>query len=122
VRWAEAGRVRIVIRVLCWVVLASTAITVWTRAALVFDLGPQLTSVSLWIGAGGSLCAVITLAGTRKPGRRQHGQREPASGYAARSNRASVSSATAGQEPRRQGHNRPRRAIQGTRPGADHSP
>jgi len=61
--------VRIVLRLLCVTVLASAAITVWTRAALVFVLGPQLTSVCLWIAAGGSLCAVITLAWARKPGR-----------------------------------------------------
>ena len=53
------------------VVIASAAVTVWTRAALVFVLGPQLTAVCLWIAAGGSLCAVITLALTRKPDRPQ---------------------------------------------------
>jgi hypothetical protein len=63
--------VRIVIRLLSCVVIASAAVTVWTRAALVFVLGPQLTSVCLWIAAGGSLCAVITLALTRKPSRPQ---------------------------------------------------
>ena len=62
---------RIVIRLLCGVVIASAAITVWTSAALVFVLGPQLTDVCLCIAAGGSLCAVITLAWTRKRGRRQ---------------------------------------------------
>lgn len=62
---------RIVIRLLSCVVIASAAVTVWTRAALVFVLGPQLTAVCLWIAAGGSLCAVITLAHTRKPNRPQ---------------------------------------------------
>jgi hypothetical protein len=61
--------VRIVIRLLSCVVIASSAITVWTRAALVFVLGPQLTAVCLYIAAGGSVCAVITLALTRKPKR-----------------------------------------------------
>lgn len=68
---AGALRVRIVIRLLSCVVIASSAITVWTRAALVFVLGPQLTAVCLWIAAGGSVCAVITLALTRKPNRPQ---------------------------------------------------
>ena len=62
---------RIVIRLLSCVVIASAAVTVWTRAALVFVLGPQLTAVCLWIAAGGSVCAVITLAMTRKPNRPQ---------------------------------------------------
>jgi hypothetical protein len=65
-------------RVLSCVVLVSAAITVWTRAALVFALGPQLTSACLWIAAGGSLCAVLTLAGTRKQaGGRDHRGRPP---------------------------------------------
>jgi hypothetical protein len=63
--------VRIVIRLLSCVVIASSGVTVWTRAALVFVLGRQLTAVCLWIAAGGSLCAVITLALTRKPNRPQ---------------------------------------------------
>jgi hypothetical protein len=63
--------VRILIRLLSCVVIASAAITVWTRAALVFVLGPQLTAVCLWIAAGGSLCAIVTLALTRKPKRSQ---------------------------------------------------
>jgi hypothetical protein len=63
--------VRIVIRLLSCVVIASAAVTVWTRAALAFVLGPQLTAVCLWIAAGGSLCAVIALALTRKPIRLQ---------------------------------------------------
>jgi hypothetical protein len=63
--------VRILIRLLSCVVIASAAITVWTRAALVFVLGPQLTVVCLWIAAGGSLCAIVTLALTRKPKRSQ---------------------------------------------------
>ena len=60
---------RVVIRLLSCVVIASAGVTVWTRAALVFVLGPQLTAVCLWIAAGGSLCAAITLALTRKPNR-----------------------------------------------------
>jgi hypothetical protein len=63
--------VRIVLRLLSCVVIASAAVTVWTRAALVFALGPQLTGACLWIAAGGSVCAVITLALTRKPNRPQ---------------------------------------------------
>jgi hypothetical protein len=59
------------IRLLSCVVIASAAVTVWTRAALIFVLGPQLTAVCLWIAAGGSLCAAITLALTRKPTRPQ---------------------------------------------------
>ena len=74
---------RIVLRLLSCVVIASATITVWTRAALVFAPGPQLTSTCLWIAAGGSLCAVFTLAGTRKQGRRQRSPR-PAARYAAR--------------------------------------
>ncbi len=62
---------RILIRLLSCVVIVSAAITVWTRAALVFALGPQLASACLWIAAGGSLCAVITLACPRKRNRRQ---------------------------------------------------
>ena len=62
---------RIVIRLLSCAVIASAAVTVWTRAALAFVLGPQLTAVCLWIAAGGSLCAVITLALTRMPNRPQ---------------------------------------------------
>ena len=73
---------RILLRLLSCVVIASAAITVWTRAALVFALGPQLTSVCLWIAAGGGLCAVITLARTRKRNRRQpHRPPEPPSGH-----------------------------------------
>ena len=78
---AGAGRVRIPLRLLSCVVIASAAVTVWTRAALVFALGPQLTSVCLWIAAGGSLCAVITLVRTRKRNRRQpHRPPEPPPG------------------------------------------
>ena len=58
---------RILIRLLSCVVIASSAVIVWTRAALIFTLGPQLTAVCLWIAAGGSVCAVTTLALTRKP-------------------------------------------------------
>ncbi len=103
---------RTVLRVLCWVVLASTAISVWTRAALLFVLGPQLTSVCLWTGAAGSLCAIISLAGMRKPARRQQGPPEPASVYA-RQNRIWVSQAA--EEPHRQGHSQPRDAVQARR-------
>ena len=60
---------RIVLRLLSCVVIASSAITVWTRTALVVVLGQQLTAVCLWIAAGGSLCAVITLVPTKKPDR-----------------------------------------------------
>jgi hypothetical protein len=79
-------------RVLSCVVIVSAAITVWTRAALVFALGPQLTRACLWIAAGGSLCAVLTLAGTRKQGRRQKSPR-PAAVYAARGDYGRTSTA-----------------------------
>jgi hypothetical protein len=83
--------VRIVIRLLSGVVIASSAITVWTRAALVFALGPQLTAVCLWIAAGGSACAVITLALTRKPNRpRPHQPPQPPPAAAVRRDRAAV--------------------------------
>lgn len=76
---------RILIRLLSCVVIVSAAITTWTRAALVFALGPQLTSACLWIAAGGSLCAVITLACTRKRNRRQqHRPLAPPAGQAVR--------------------------------------
>ena len=58
---------RIVIRLLSCVVLASSAITVWARAAVAFVLGPQLTAACLGIAAGGSVCATTTLALTSKP-------------------------------------------------------
>ena len=93
---------RIVLRLLCGVVIASSAITVWTRAALVFALGPQLTTVCLWIAAGGSLCAFITLAWTRKRGRRQrHTPPEPPAGSAVRGDRDWESTVMPAQEPRR---------------------
>lgn len=60
---------RILIRLLSCVVIASAVIIVWTRATLVYVFGPALTAVCLWIAAGGSLCAVITLVWTRKPNR-----------------------------------------------------
>lgn len=41
----------IVIRLLCCVVIAGAAITVWTRAALVFAQGLSLASVCLWTAA-----------------------------------------------------------------------
>jgi hypothetical protein len=59
--------VRMLIRLLSCLVIASAAITIWTRAALVFVLGPELSTVCLWIAAGGSLCAVIALALMRTP-------------------------------------------------------
>ena len=93
-------------RVLSCVVIVSAAITVWTRAALVFALGPQLTSACLWIAAGGSLCAVLTLAGTRKPGRRQHRSPQSVGEYAARGDRDRTSMARTAREPRRQGRDR----------------
>jgi hypothetical protein len=43
---------RILIRLLSCVVIVSAAITVWTRAALVFALGPRLASACLWIAGG----------------------------------------------------------------------
>jgi hypothetical protein len=104
--------VRIALRLLCGVVIASAAITVWTRAALVFVLGPQLTGVCLWIAAGGSLCAVITLAWTRKLGRRQrHRPPGPPAGYVADGDRGRASAVTTGQEPHRQAQNQARRAT-----------
>jgi hypothetical protein len=107
-------------RLLCCVVIASAVITVWTRAALAFVLGPQLTSVCLWIAAGGSLCAVITLAWARKPNRRQrHSAPEPAAGYVGRGDRDRASAVMIGQEPRLYGQNRARRDIQAAGPGAD---
>jgi hypothetical protein len=95
--------VRIVIRLLSCVVNACAAVTVWTRAALVFALGPQLTAVCLWIAAGGSLCAVITLALTKKPNRPQpYLPPEPPPAGAARRDQAWVGVAvTSGQQTRR---------------------
>ena len=76
---------RILIRLLSCVVIVSSAVTVWTRAALVFAFGPQLTNACLWIAAGGSVCAVITLAATGKRNRRQpHRPLEPSAGQAVR--------------------------------------
>ena len=98
-------------RVLSCVVIVSAAITVWTRAALVFVLGPQLTGACLWIAAGGSLCAVLTLAGASKQGRRQHRSPRPAARYAARGDRGRTSAARTAREPRRQGHNRARGGV-----------
>jgi hypothetical protein len=68
--------VRIVIRLLSCLVIASSAVTVWTRSALVFVLGPQLTAVCLWIAAVGSVCSVLALALFRKP-RRPQPYRQP---------------------------------------------
>jgi hypothetical protein len=110
--------VRIVLRLLCCVVIASAAITMWTRTALVFALGPQLTSVCLWIAAGGSLCAVITLAWTRTPGRRQrHRPPEPPAGSVAGGDRDRQSAVRPRQEPRRRAQNQARRATY--TPGGD---
>jgi hypothetical protein len=67
--------VRIVIRLLACVVIVSSAIAVWTRAALVYVLGPQVTAVCLAIAVVGSVCGVIILAVIRKPNRPQPYQR-----------------------------------------------
>jgi hypothetical protein len=76
---------RILIRLLSVVVIVSAAITVWTRAALAFALGPGLASACLWVAAGGSACAVITLACTGKRNRRQpHRPPAPPAGRAVR--------------------------------------
>jgi membrane protein implicated in regulation of membrane protease activity len=110
--------VRIVLRLLCVVVIASAAITVWTRAALGFVLGPQVTAVCLWIAAGGSLCAVITLAWTTKPGsRRRHRPPEPSAGYIVRGDRDRASAVMTGQETGRSARNQARRATYA--PGGD---
>jgi hypothetical protein len=110
--------VRIVIRLLSCVVIAGSAITVWTRAALVFALGPQLTAVCLWIAAGGSLCAVITLALTRKPHRPQpYRPAEPPPAGAVRRDHNRAGAAMSGQQTRN-AHRPPR---SGGIP-ADHSP
>lgn len=101
---------RIVLRLVCVLVIASAAITVWTRTALVFVLGPQLTGVCVWIAAGGSLCAVITLVWTRNSaGRRQHKPPELPAGYVACGDRD-------GQLP----HDRPENPLAGPEPGMPH--
>jgi hypothetical protein len=94
--------VRIVIRLLSCVVIASAAVTVWTRAALVFVLGPPLTAVCLWIAAGGSLCAIITLAVTRKPDRAQpcRPHEPPPAGAVCRDHDRCGSAAMSGQQTR----------------------
>jgi hypothetical protein len=66
---------RIVIRLLACVVIVSSAIAVWTRAALDYVLGPQVTAVCLAIAVVGSVCGVIILAVIRKPNRPQPYQR-----------------------------------------------
>jgi hypothetical protein len=111
--------VRIVIRLLSCVVIASSAITVWTRAALVFVLGPSLTAVCLWIAAGGSLCAVITLALTRKPDRPQpyRSAEPPRAGAVRRDHNRAGAPAISGQ-PTQNAHRLPRSG----RIPADHSP
>ena len=93
---------RILIRLLSCVVIVSAAITVWTRAALAFAVGSQLTTACLVIAAAASLCAVITLARTR---RRNREPRRPV----ALSPRQPVSSMT-GQGTRRQVPHGARRA------------
>lgn len=99
---------RIVIRLLSCVVIASAAVTVWTRAALVFVLGPQLTAVCLWIAAGGSLCAVITLALTRKPNRPQpHLPPEPPPAGAVRRNHDRAGAAVMNGQQTRHAHRPP---------------
>jgi hypothetical protein len=91
--------VRLLIRLLSCLVIASAAITVWTRAALVFVLGSQLTAVCLWVAAGGSACAVITLGLIRKPSRPQPYQPpQPSPAGATRRGRASVAVMN-GQQP-----------------------
>lgn len=102
---------RIVLRLVCGMVIASAAITVWTRADLILVLGPSLTGVCLWIAAGGSLCAVITLAWTRKPARRRHRPPEVAAGYVTRGGR-----------DRRVPHDRPGNPLAGTGPGLPRDP
>ena len=110
---------RIVIRLLSCVVIASSAITLWTRAALVFVLGPSLTAVCLWIAAGGSLCAVITLALTRKPDRPQrYRPAEPPRAGAVRRDHNRATAAAMSGRPTRDAHSPPR---SGGIP-ADHSP
>jgi hypothetical protein len=78
--------VRILIRLLSWVVIASAAITALTRGSLVYVFGPGLTRAFLWIAAGGTLCAVLTLARTRKRNRRP----EPDQDHVVRRDRAEV--------------------------------
>jgi hypothetical protein len=101
--------VRVVLRLLCAVVIASAAIIVWTRAALTIVLGPQLTGVFLGIAAGGSLCAVITLAWARKPRRRRHRPPEPPTGSAVRGDRRRVSAVMTDHETIRWEQNQARR-------------
>jgi len=111
--------VRTVIRLLSCVVLASSAVTVWTRAALVFVLGPQLTAVFLWIAAGGSVCAVIALALTRKPNRPQpYRQPEPPSGGAVRRNHGRAEAAVMSGQQARPAH----RPTRNGGSAANHSP
>ena len=96
---------RIVTRLLSCVVIASAAVTVWTRAALAFVLGPQLTAVCLGIAAGGSVCAVITLALTRKPDRPQpYRPPEPPPAGTARRDHDRAGSAVMSGQPTRHAH------------------
>lgn len=91
---------RLVIRLLSCLVIASAAITVWTRTALVFVLGSQMTAVCLWIAVGGSVCAIITLALIRKPNRPQPYQPpQPSRAGAARRGRAAVAVTNGQQSP-----------------------
>jgi hypothetical protein len=103
----ETGRVRIILGLLCVVVIASAAVTAWTRAALTVILGPQLTSVCLWIAAGGSLCAVITLVWMRRSARRRRKPLEPPARYVVR-----------GDRDRRLRGDRPGDPLAGTKPGS----
>jgi hypothetical protein len=57
---------RVIIRLLSYLVIASAAVVVWTRGALVYVFGARQVTVFLWIAAGGTVCAVVTLVRTRK--------------------------------------------------------
>ena len=99
---------RIMIRMLSCAVIASAAVTVWTRAALAFVLGPQLTAVCLGVAAGGSVCAVITLALTRKPGTPQpYLPPEPPPADAARHDRDRDGAAVMNAQQTRRAHRPP---------------
>jgi hypothetical protein len=58
--------VRVIIRLLSYLVIASAAVVAWTRGTLVYVFGAQQTTVFLWIAAGGTVCAIVALARTRK--------------------------------------------------------
>jgi hypothetical protein len=59
---------RVIIRLLSCLVIASAAVVVRTRGMLAYVFGDpaRQTTVFLWSAAGGTVCAVVTLAGTRK--------------------------------------------------------